>query len=184
MIAAVTLRQLHLTQLVSRGHLQVELQTFWRGPLQQVRSVTRWPLLRARHAEQASDFYHRGRDLALDQVRQPQCGAGVPFPAVRMCRVATPTVPIGIMIPPEAVEHLRGAWDQRHFIGDRTQEFCGTRTNWTRRHRGPPNTHIRIGTSARLIAGSRRSVNNATPTRPRQPAAAGGHRAALRPYRP
>jgi hypothetical protein len=34
-----------------------------------------------------------------------------------MCRVATPTVPIGIMISPEAVQHLQGVWDLRHFIG-------------------------------------------------------------------
>jgi len=33
------------------------------------------------------------------------------------------------MIPPEAVEHLRGVWDLRHLIGERSDEFCGTRTN-------------------------------------------------------
>jgi hypothetical protein len=82
-----------------------------------------------RHAEQTPDSRHRGRDLALDQVCEPQYRAWVPFPAVGMCRVATPTVPIGIMIPPEAVEHLRGVGDLRHFIGERTNEFCGSRTN-------------------------------------------------------
>jgi len=42
------------------------------------------------------------------------------------------------MISPEAVQHLQGVWDLRHFIGKRADEFCRTRSNWTRRHRRPP----------------------------------------------
>jgi len=52
------------------------------------------------------------------------------------------------MISPEAVQHLRGVWDLRHFIGERADEFCRTRSNWTRWHRGPPNTHLRVRTCA------------------------------------